>query len=157
MTKNDLMSLVESNSPLDYPILTPQVSFVSFCASFEASLIHSFGTLTIIDHVSIIKYSVMKPHTKNGGITSQSYPKHARTHENLTQSDPYIGIIGLTTRRYKKNHIRHASHYHLMRVTCLLFSKASPLIPSLSVLSIKFHNIQLKRHGSWLLVCVNHR
>ena len=65
MTKNDLMSLLESNSPLDYPILTPLVSFISLCASFEADLIHSLGTLTLtdIDHVSIMKSSV-SPHRK---------------------------------------------------------------------------------------------
>ena len=67
MTKNEIMSLLDSNSPLDYPVLTPLASFVSLCASFEADLIHSLGTLTLIDidHVSIMKSSVMKPHTKN--------------------------------------------------------------------------------------------
>ena len=66
MIKNDLMSLLESNLPLDYPILTPLVSFVSLYAFFEAGLIHSLGTLTLIniDHVSIMKSSVIKPHTE---------------------------------------------------------------------------------------------
>ena len=66
MIKNDLMSLLESNSPLDYPILTPLVSFISLYASFEAGLIHSMGTLTLtdIDHVRIMKAIIMKPHTK---------------------------------------------------------------------------------------------
>ena len=84
MTKNDLMSLLESNSPLDYPILTSLVSSVSLCASFEAGLIHSLGTLTLtdIDHVSIIKSSVMKPTQKRGGITGKSDPKHASVHGN---------------------------------------------------------------------------
>ena len=61
------MSVIESNSPFDHPILTPLVSFISLCASFEADLIHSLGTLTLtdIDHVNIIKTSVMKPHTEN--------------------------------------------------------------------------------------------
>ena len=83
MTKNDLMSLLESNSPLDYPILTPLVSFVSLCASFEAGLIHSLGTLTLtdIDHVSIMKSSVSLT-LKRGGITGQSDPKHASVHGN---------------------------------------------------------------------------
>ena len=60
MTKNELMSLLESNSPFDYPILTPLVSFILLCASFEADLIYSLGTLTLtdIDHVSIMKSSV---------------------------------------------------------------------------------------------------
>ena len=60
------MSLPESSSPLDYPILTPLVSFISLYDSFEADLIHSLGTLTLtdIDHVSIMKSSVMKPHTE---------------------------------------------------------------------------------------------
>ena len=83
MTKNDLMSLHESNSPLDYPILTPLVSFVSLCASFEADFIHSLGTLTLtyIDHVSIMKFSVY-PTTKRGGITGQSEQKHASVQGN---------------------------------------------------------------------------
>ena len=60
------MSLPESSSPLDYPILTPFVSFISLCALFEVGRIHSLGTLTLtdIDHVSIMKSSVMKPHTE---------------------------------------------------------------------------------------------
>ena len=83
MTKNDLMSLLESNSPFDYPILTPLVSFISLCASFEADLIHSLGTLTLtdIDHVSIMKSSV-SPIPKRGGITGKSDQKHASVHEN---------------------------------------------------------------------------
>ena len=42
MTKNDLMLLLESNSPLDHPSLTPLVPFISLCASFGDGLIHSF-------------------------------------------------------------------------------------------------------------------
>ena len=34
--------------------------------------------------------------------------------------------------------------------------KASPLIASLSVLSIKFHFIHLIRHAIWILVCGHH-
>ena len=49
-----------------YPILTPLVAFISLCASFEASLIHSLETLTLtdIDDVNNMKSSVVKPHTK---------------------------------------------------------------------------------------------
>ena len=67
------MSLPESSSPFDYPILAPSVSFISLCDSFEAGLIHSLGTLTLtdIDHVSIMKSSVF-PTPKRGGITGQS-------------------------------------------------------------------------------------
>ena len=66
MTKNDLMSLIESNSLLDCPILTLFVSLVSLCASFEDGLFHSFGNLTStdIDYVSMMKSSFMKPHTE---------------------------------------------------------------------------------------------
>ena len=76
MTKNELMSLLESNSPFDYLILTPLVSFISLCASFEVGLIHLLGTLTLtdIDHVSIMKSSVY-PTPKRGGITGQSETK----------------------------------------------------------------------------------
>ena len=68
------MSLPESSSPLDYPILTPSVSFISLYDSFEDGLIHSLGTLTLtdIDHVSIMKSSV-SPTLKRGGITGQTY------------------------------------------------------------------------------------
>ena len=67
------MSLSESKSPFDYTILTPSVSFISLCSSFEAGLIPSLGTLTLtdIDHVSIMKSSVF-PTPKRGGITGQS-------------------------------------------------------------------------------------
>ena len=60
------MSYPESSSPLDYPILTPLVSFISLYASFEDVLIHSLGSLNLIDidHESILKSSVMKPLTK---------------------------------------------------------------------------------------------
>ena len=69
------MSLPEFSSPLDYPILTPLVSFFPLCALFEAGLIHSLGTLTLtdIDHVSIMKSSV-SPTLKRGGITGQRDP-----------------------------------------------------------------------------------
>ena len=83
MTKNDLVSLLKSSSPLDYPILTHLVSFILLCTSFEADLIHSLETLTLtdIDHVRIIKSSVMKPHTEDrDGITGQSDRKHATVH-----------------------------------------------------------------------------
>ena len=83
MIKNDLVSLLESSLPLDYPILAPSVSFFSFCASFEAGLIHSLGALTLIDidDVSIMKSSV-SPTTKKGGIIGHSDPKHASIHGN---------------------------------------------------------------------------
>ena len=73
MIRNDLMSLPESSSPLDYPILTPSVSFISVYDSFKADLIHSFGTLTLmdIDHVSIMKSSV-SPTPKRDEISGQS-------------------------------------------------------------------------------------
>ena len=35
MTKNDLVSLLESSSLLDFPIQTPLVSFISLCALHE--------------------------------------------------------------------------------------------------------------------------
>ena len=83
MTKNDIMSLLEYNSPLHYPIQKPFVSFVSLCASFEVGLIHLLGTLTLtdIDYVSIMK-SCVSPTLKRGGITVQSDPKHASLHGN---------------------------------------------------------------------------
>ena len=109
MTKNNLVSLLKSSSPLDYPILTPLVYFISLCALFEAGLIHSLGTLTLtdIDQVSIMKSSVSTT-PKRGGITGQSDPKHASVHGNLNPLDPYIGCIGSKTRRYKETHTRHA-------------------------------------------------
>ena len=83
MTKNNLVSLLESSSPLDYPILTPLVSFISLCTSFEAGLIHLWGTLTLtdIDHVNIMKTSV-SPTPKKCGITGQIDLKHASVHRN---------------------------------------------------------------------------
>ena len=118
MIRNKLISLPESSSPLDYTILTPLVSFISLCASFEADLIHSLGTLTLtdIDYVSIMKSSVC-PTPKRGGLTDQSDPKHARVHVNLTPQDPYIGCIGSRNIIYKVTHTRQDRRSHLMRVT----------------------------------------
>ena len=150
------MSLPESSSPLDYPILTPLVSFISLCASFEAGLIHSLGTLTLtnIDHVSIMKSSVF-PTPKRGGITGQSdsitcqriwefNPARSlqwqyRFKDQEMYGDPYPASRTVSS---------HESYVNLRPSR----KKASPLIASLSVLSIKFHYIQLIRHGSWLLV-----
>ena len=113
------MSLPQSSSPLDYPILTPSVSFISLYDSFKAGLIHSLGTLTLtdIDHVTIMKSSVMKPHMKRGAITGQSDLIHSRVHGNGTPPDPYSGNIGSKTRRYMETHTRKAGQSHLMRVT----------------------------------------
>ena len=99
MIRNDLLSFLKSRSPIDYTILTPLVSFILLCASFEASLIHSWGTLmlTDIDHVSIMKSS-LSPTPKRGGITGQTDSYHASIHVNLTLPDPYIGSIGSKTR-----------------------------------------------------------
>ena len=70
------MTLLESSSPLDYPILTPLVSIMSLCGLFKVGLILSLETLTVtdIDHVSIIKSRVyLTP--KRGGITGQGETK----------------------------------------------------------------------------------
>ena len=82
MIKNDLVSLLKSSSPLDYPILTPLVIH-SLCASFEDGVIHSLEPLTLTDkdHVSI-SISIDCPTPKRGGITGQSDPKHATVHGN---------------------------------------------------------------------------
>ena len=85
MTKNDLISLLESNSPLDYHILKPSVSFVQLCASYKDGLIHPLGTFTLtkIDHMSIMKSSVMKP----------PHRKEVESPANVTLNMlPYMGI-----------------------------------------------------------------
>ena len=62
------MSLPESSSPLDYPILTPSVSFISLCDSFEAGLIHSFiGNFNLNRHRSCKHHEIQcheTPHRK---------------------------------------------------------------------------------------------
>ena len=72
-------------------------------------------TLTDIDHVSIMKYSVC-PAPKKGGLTSQTDPNMLAYIGSITLLDPYIGSIGSKTRRYKNTDIRHAGLSHLMRV-----------------------------------------
>ena len=63
MTKNDLMSLVESSSPLDYPIEKPLVSFISlYFILFRTS------TSIDIDHLSIMKSGVFPTLKRGGGI-----------------------------------------------------------------------------------------
>ena len=95
MTKNNQASLLKSSLPLDYPILTPLVSFIYLCSLFLVDLILSLGAfnLTDIDQVSIMKYSVC--HTpKRGGIIDQSDPKMLAYIGSRTLLDPYIGSIG---------------------------------------------------------------
>ena len=150
------MSLPESSSPFDYPILTTSVLFISLNDSFEAGLLHSLGTLTLtdIDHVSIMKSSV-SPTPKRGGITGKSdsitcqrirefNPARSlqwqyRFKDQEMYGDPYPASRTVSS---------HESYVNLRPFR----KKASPLIASLSVLSIKFHYIQLIRHGSWILV-----
>ena len=150
------MSLPESSSPLDYPILTPSISFISLYDSFEDGLIHSLGTLTLpdIDHVSIMKSSV-SPTLKRGGITGQSdsitcqriwefNPARSlqwqyRFKDQEMYGDPYPASRTVSS---------HESYMNLRPFR----KKASPLRASLSMLSIKLHYIQLIHHGSWLLV-----
>ena len=66
LKKTDLMSLLEYNLICDYPMLTPLLSFITLCALFEAGIVNSLGTLSLIDivHVSIMKSSFMKPYSK---------------------------------------------------------------------------------------------
>ena len=103
------MSLHESSLALNYPILTPLVSFISLFASFKAGLFHLLGTLTLtdIDHVRIMKCSASSTH-KRGGLTGQSDPKHASVNDNGTPQNPNVESICLKTRRYKETHTRHA-------------------------------------------------
>ena len=76
MTKNDLVLLLESSSPLDYPTQTPLVSFISLCALLEVGFILPLENLSLtdIDHVRSMKSSVY-PTSKRGGITGQSESK----------------------------------------------------------------------------------
>ena len=91
---------------------------ISLCASFEADLLHSLGTLTLtnIDHVSIMK-SVSLPHLKE----VENLAKVARTSQRIWGvkpcKDTYIFSIVSKTRRYKETHTRHVGQCHLMRVT----------------------------------------
>ena len=118
MIKIDLVSLLESSSPLDYPILTPLVSFISVCALFEAGLIHSWGTLTLtdIDHVRIMKSSE-SPTQKRGRVTGQCDLKHVSIYRNSPPPDPYFDSIGSKNRRNTKTHTWHSAQSNLMRVT----------------------------------------
>ena len=132
-----------------------------YLSYFKSGLILSLGTLTLTDinHVSIMKDSV-SPTPKKGGITVQRDPNMLVYIGSRTLLDPYTGTIGSKTMRYKETHIGHAIQSHLMRVTwtsalperrChrsyLAYWCSSPLIASLLRLSIKFHFIQLIRHG----------
>ena len=51
MTKNNIVSLLKSSLPLDYPILTPLLSFISLCALLEAGLILPLETLTLTPQI----------------------------------------------------------------------------------------------------------
>ena len=110
MTKNNLVSLPKSRSPLDYPILTHLVSLISLCAFVEADFIVSLGNLTLtnIDHVSIMKSSVKSLHQ----ILVESL---AKVNQNMlaylgnqTLLHPDIESINSKTKRYKGGtHTQH--------------------------------------------------
>ena len=118
MIKNDLVSLLKSISPLYYLILTLLVSFISLCASFEASLIYSWGTLTLtnIDHVSIMKFSVF-PTLKE----VESPDKVIKNMLACMGIEPrQILILVVQVRRLgdiRRPIPGNAEQYHLMRVT----------------------------------------
>ena len=99
MIKNDLVSLLKSSSPHYCTILTPLVSIISLCALFEAVLIHSLGTLTLIDidHVRIMKSSVC-PTPKRGRINDQSDLNMLAYLGTRILMDPSIGSIGSKTK-----------------------------------------------------------
>ena len=118
MTKNDPVSLSESSSSLDYPILTPLVSLISLCALFEAGLILSLRTLTLteIDCVSIIESSVTT-HRKEVESPAKGNHNMLAYIGTRTLLEPYICSIGSKTRRYKETHTRLYGQSHLMRIT----------------------------------------
>ena len=72
-------------------------------------------TLTVIDHVSIMKSSVC-PTPKRGKITDKSDLNMLEYIGSRTLLDLYIGSIGSKSRIYKDTHTRHAEQSHLMRV-----------------------------------------
>ena len=157
MTKNNLASLLKSRSPLDYPILTPLVSFISLCASFEAGLIHSFiGNFNLNRHrssehheIQFLTHSEKRWNTgKSDTITCQcicefnparSLYWQYRFEDQEILGDPYLACPKISSRK---------SYLNLYPSQ----KKASMLIASLSVLSIKFHYIQLIHRGSWFLI-----
>ena len=119
MTKNELVSLHKSSSPLDYSTQTPFVSFILLCALNDPDLIHSWGTLTLTDiyHASIMKSSV-SPTPKRGEITGPSDLINMLAYMgNLIPRDPYIGSIGSKTRRCMETHTGKSRQSHFMRVT----------------------------------------
>ena len=81
---NDLVSLHKPSSPLDYPIQTNFISFISLCAFYEVYLILTLGTLklTDIDHVSIMK-SMSTPHQKEVESPAKVKPTHASIYREL--------------------------------------------------------------------------
>ena len=89
-----------------------------YLSYFEEDLILSLGTLTltIIDHVSIIKSSVF-PTPKRGGITGKSDSNMLAYIGSQTLLDPYIDRISSKTRRYKETNTWHAGQSHLIKVT----------------------------------------
>ena len=95
MIKNKLVLLLKSSSPLNYPLITPLVSFISLCAFIQAGLILSFGTLTLkdIDQMSIMKSTIFST-PKRGVITGQRDSNMLAYRGSRTLLDSYIGSIG---------------------------------------------------------------
>ena len=98
--------------------------------------------------------SSVSPTSKRGGITSQSYPKHASVHGNLSPPYPYFGsrfikipVLGMQDSLMSSE----------LREPLASRNKVWSLIATISVLSIKFHYIKLICHGSLLLIREHHR
>ena len=85
MTKNYVMSLVESNSLFDYPILTPLLCFISLGASSKVVLLNSFLTFNINPHRSCENNEIQCHETP--------HPKEVESPAKVTQNIlAYLGI-----------------------------------------------------------------
>ena len=111
MTKNNLVSLVKSRSPLDFPTKTPLVSFISYISYFSGT-----STLTDIDHVTIMKSGVFSTPNR-GGVSGQGETK---TSLARLGGKPLASSLcwqhSSKTMRFRETHTHHGGQSHLMRI-----------------------------------------
>ena len=83
----NLVSFLESTSPLDYPIQAPLVLCISLCTLLQDGLILSSGSLTFseIDCVCSMKCTVYS-HLKGVESPAKFKPKHTRVYRELNPS-----------------------------------------------------------------------
>ena len=153
MTKNNLISLLESD-------FTSWFSCTNTFAIDHFIIFHILRNYNLNRHISCEHHEIRcLPHTEKRWSHWPRWNQNMLVYiGNWTLLEPYVGLIGSKTRRYKETHTHQNGQSHLMKFTrtSTSWKKESRLISCLSVLSIKFHYINITHHRIFLLAWGHH-